>query len=208
MPVRHKIKRKAGKRKTNKSRIIRSENEKEINLEKLKFPIGHFDSHMEISNEDVTTWKENIAAFPKKLKMVVQALSSEELHWKYRPNGWTIKQVVHHLADSHLNSFVRFKLTLTEDSPTIRPYEEAKWAETVDGLSENLTPSLLILEGVHQRWSLLLDHLTEADWNRMYFHPEQQHLVSIKTALGIYSWHCQHHLAHIEQALHHKGEFN
>ncbi|WP_300565492.1 YfiT family bacillithiol transferase [Flavobacterium sp.] len=180
----------------------------EIDLEKLKFPIGHFDSHMEISNKDLTDWKETIATLPHKLQKMVHELSSEELNWKYRPNGWTIKQVVHHLADSHLNSFIRFKLTLTEDTPTIRPYDEAKWAETVDGLSEDLTPSLQILEGVHQRWSLLLDDLTEADWNRMYFHPEHQHLVAIKTALGTYNWHCQHHLAHIEQALYHRGEFN
>jgi hypothetical protein len=180
----------------------------EINLEKLKFPIGHFDSHREVSNSDIATWKMTIATFPQKLKAIVNSLSSEELQWKYRPNGWAIKQVVHHLADSHMNSFMRFKLTLTEDAPTIRPYDEAKWADVSDGLSDNILPSLQILEGIHQRWSLLLDNLTEADWNRMYFHPEHQRLFSIKEALGIYDWHCRHHLAHIEQALLHKGEFN
>jgi hypothetical protein len=180
----------------------------EINLEKLKFPIGHFDSHREVSNSDLEDWKTTIAVFPQKLKIMVSSLSPEELQWTYRPNGWAIKQVVHHLADSHMNSFIRFKLTLTEDAPVIRPYEEAKWAAIPDGLSDDLLPSLLILEGVHQRWGFLLENLTEADWNRMYFHPEHQRLFSAKEALGIYDWHCRHHLAHIEQALFHRGEFN
>lgn len=180
----------------------------ELNLDKLKFPIGHFDQHTEVTPEYLALWKTTIAEFPQKLKKVVNALSSEELNWKYRPNGWTIKQVVHHLADSHMNSFIRFKLTLTEDAPTIRPYEEADWANVPDGLSENIEPSLQILDGVHQRWSLLLENLSDSEWNKMYFHPQHQRLFSTKEALGIYDWHCRHHLAHIEQALFHKGEFN
>ncbi len=177
-------------------------------IEKLKFPIGHFDHHMEINDHHLTEWKAAIRNFPMQLIAVVNSLSSEELNWKYRPDGWSIKQVVHHLADSHMNSIIRFKLTLTEDAPTIRPYEEAKWAELPDGLTENITPSLQILEGVHGRWSLLLDNLSEEDWNRMYFHPEHQKLFSTKEALGLYDWHCRHHLAHIQQALSYTGQFN
>lgn len=180
----------------------------EINIEKLKFPIGHFEHPVEITAAHLENWKMTIRNFPKQLKTLVGSLSSEELNWKYRPNGWAIRQVVNHLADSHMNSFIRFKLTLTEDAPTIRPYEEADWADVADGLSENIKPSLQILEGVHERWSLLLDHLTEAEWNRMYFHPQHQRLFSTKEALGIYDWHCRHHLAHIQQAMSHKGEFN
>ncbi|MEO8515661.1 MAG: YfiT family bacillithiol transferase [Flavobacterium sp.] len=181
---------------------------KETNIENLKFPIGHFDAHIEVTTEHLKLWKKTISEFPQKLEKLVSNLSSEELNWKYRPNGWAIKQVVNHLADSHMNSFIRFKLTLTEDAPTIRPYEEADWANVPDGLTENIKPSLQILNGVHQRWSILLENLSEADWNRMYFHPQHQQLISTKEALGVYDWHCRHHLAHIEQALLHKGEFN
>ena len=179
-----------------------------MDIEKLRFPIGHFDAHREISSEDLALWKTTIAEFPQRLKNVVNSLTAEELNWTYRPNGWAIKQVVHHVADSHMNSFIRFKLTLTEDAPTIRPYEEAKWAEVPDGLSDDIKPSLQIIEAVHQRWSLLLDHLSENDWNRVYFHPEHQRLFSTKTALGLYDWHCRHHLAHIEQAVLSQGKFN
>ena len=180
----------------------------EIDIEKLKFPIGHFDNHMEVSSENLDNWKTTIHNFPSQLKAVASSLSSKELNWKYRPEGWAIKQVVHHLADSHMNAIIRMKLALTEDTPTILPYDEAKWAEISDGLSENIEPSLQILEGIHERWGLLLENLKETDWNRMYFHPEHQRLFSVKEALGIYDWHCRHHLAHIEQALFYKGEFN
>ncbi|MGH2666204.1 YfiT family bacillithiol transferase [Flavobacterium sp.] len=177
-------------------------------IEKLKFPIGHFDSHLEVTADHLEKWKATIAAFPNQLRNLVASLSVEELNWKYRPEGWTVKQVVHHLADSHMNSIIRLKLTLTENGPTIRPYEESLWAQLSDGLDNDIESSLKIIEGVHVRWSRLLDGLSEEDWNKMYFHPQHQRLFSVKENLGIYDWHCNHHLAHIKQALLYKGVFN
>ena len=179
-----------------------------MNIDQLKFPIGHFSFSEDCNAAQMEQWKSIIAAFPKKIDEATQNLSSTELNWKYRPEGWSIKQVVHHLADSHMNSLIRFKLTLTEDTPTIRPYEESKWAELPDGLNENIHSSILILQGVHERWTVLLDNINNENWNRMFFHPENQKLITLKEALGLYSWHCEHHLAHINQALQHKGEFN
>ncbi len=181
---------------------------KNIDIEQLKFPIGRFVCPPEINAENLEDWKTTLKAFPNELKTVTENLSVTELNWTYRPEGWKIKQVIHHLADSHMNALIRIKLTLTEDAPVIRPYEEALWAELSDRFDNNIHSSLKIIEGVHERWSLLLENLSENDWNKMYFHPEHQRLFSIKEALGIYDWHCRHHLAHIEQAIWHQGTFN
>lgn len=179
-----------------------------IDIENLKFPIGRFVCPPEISAKNLEDWKATLKAFPKELKAVTENLSVTELNWTYRPDGWKIKQVIHHLADSHMNAFIRIKLVLTEDTPVIRPYEEALWAALTDGLSNDIHSSLKIIEGVHERWSYVLEKLSEKEWDKMYFHPEHQRLFSVKEALGIYDWHCNHHLAHIEQALLHKGAFN
>ncbi|HEY6144352.1 MAG TPA: putative metal-dependent hydrolase, partial [Flavobacterium sp.] len=127
-----------------------------FNLEKLRFPIGHFQKPDSISENDLKTWIATIENFPSKIKKLTSTLSVEELNWLYRPGGWCIKQVVHHCADSHMNSFIRFKLALTEDVPTIKPYEEQLWAELTDGNSNDILPSFQIIEGVHTRWTLLL----------------------------------------------------
>lgn len=179
-----------------------------LDLEALKLPIGPFSCPTHIVQEDLNRWKTNLQEFPAQLTALVQPLSVAQYDWHYRPDGWTIKQVVHHLADSHMNAFVRLKLSLTEDSPVIRPYEEALWAQLADGLSNDLSASLKILEGVHERWFYLLDHLSEKDWHKMYFHPQHQKLVELNEMLGLYDWHCRHHLAHIKQAIFHKGRFN
>ncbi|MCG2610261.1 putative metal-dependent hydrolase [Flavobacterium sp. SM15] len=178
-----------------------------VELEHLKFPIGRFSCPLEIDSEHLEQWKATIRNFPQQLQEITKNLTVENLNWKYRPEGWTVKQVVHHLADSHINAIIRLKLSLTEDAPVIRPYEEALWAELNDGLNNDVSASLKIIEGVHQRWFQLLDSLNEKDWNRMYFHPQHQRLFSVKEGLGIYHWHCKHHLAHIHQALQYKGEF-
>jgi len=178
-----------------------------IDIEKLKFPIGRFTCPVEINAGNLEEWKATIKTFPKQLKETTEKLSVTELNWNYRPDGWKIKQVIHHLADSHMNALIRIKLTLTENAPAIRPYEEALWAELPDGLNDDISSSLKIIEGIHDRWAYLLENLSDSDWNKMYFHPENQRLFSVKEALGIYDWHCRHHLAHIEQALFHKGTF-
>lgn len=178
-----------------------------MNLENLKFPIGQFQYNPDYSLEDRNGFISVIENFPQRIETITQSLSVKELSWRYRPEGWSVKQVVHHCADSHINSFVRFKLTLTEDSPIIKPYEEQLWAEMVDELDDNLTASIQILKGIHHRWVIILKNLSEEDWDRNFIHPASQKIITLKEALGLYAWHCQHHFAHIQQALDNKGEF-
>jgi uncharacterized damage-inducible protein DinB len=170
------------------------------NLEKLKYPVGKFESPQTIDNQLLKQWIDTIAQFPNRVKAAVENLSEAQLDTPYRPGGWTIRQVVHHVADSHANAFIRFKLALTEDNPTIKPYAEDKWAELADAKLP-LEPSLQILSGVHQRWLVVLNAMTEADFACTYFHPESQKNFTLKEALGLYDWHSRHHLAHIFQAI-------
>lgn len=178
-----------------------------LDLEKLKFPIGKCPKTDSISKNDLEIWIATLENFPTKIKTLTSTLSDEELNWIYRPKGWCIKQVVHHCADSHMNSFIRFKLTLTEDVPTIKPYEEALWAELADGNSNDISSSLQIIQGVHARWVLLLKSLGSTELKRQFFHPENLKISSLEETIGVYAWHGNHHLAHIEQALLHKGQF-
>ena len=178
-----------------------------MKLEELKYPIGQFEKPAIISPELITKWISFIEEFPIKIKSITNSLSKEELSLKYRPNGWSIKQVVHHCADSHMNAFIRFKLALTEENPTIKPYNEAFWAELIDGNSDNITSSLQIIEGVHTKWSLLLKNLTKKDLNKTYYHPENKTTYVLKEVLALYAWHCNHHFAHIEQAVQYKNAF-
>ena len=179
----------------------------DLTQENLKFPIGKCPKIDEVSKNDLETWITTIELFPSKIKKLTETLSVEELNWVYRPKGWNIKQVVHHCADSHINSFIRFKLALTEDVPNIKPYEEALWAEHEDGNSNDISPSIQIIEGVHARWVLLLRSLGGAALKRQFFHPANLKISSLEETIGVYAWHCNHHLAHIEQALLHKGQF-
>jgi DinB superfamily len=179
-----------------------------LNLESLKFPIGHFIKPASITEADIKNWLTTIENFPSEVKKATESLSISQLQWQYRPNGWSIKQVVHHCADSHMNSFIRFKLALTENKPTIKPYEEADWALLVDGNADDLTASLQILEGVHARWTLLLKHFTDSDFAKQFQHPANNKIYTLDEALGLYAWHCNHHLAHIKQSIKHQGEFN
>ncbi|WP_300490981.1 YfiT family bacillithiol transferase [Flavobacterium sp.] len=178
-----------------------------MELEQLKYPIGKFIVPTEIDKAHILEWKTTIQELPQELEKLVKDLPQTELNWIYRPDGWSVKQVVHHLADSHMNSFTRFKLTLTENVPAIRPYEEQLWAATPDGKDNDISASLFMIKGIHSRWSYLLDYLSEQDMNLLYFHPQHQRLYSLKEAIGLYHWHSRHHLAHIRQAIQHKGIF-
>lgn len=179
----------------------------QINLEKLKFPIGKFQKPDIISQNDLETWIATIENFPNSIKTLTENLTIEQLNWIYRPNGWCIKQVVHHCADSHINSLVRFKLALTEDTPVIKPYEEQLWAELVDGISDDILSSIKIIEGVHARWILLLKSFGEEELKRQFTHPANNKTSCLDEIIGMYAWHCNHHLAHIEQAILNKGQF-
>lgn len=176
-------------------------------IETLKYPAGKFKWPEEINATAISSWILDIERFPAELRHEAAGLSQEELGWRYRPGGWNITQVVHHCADSHFNSFVRFKLALTEDIPTIKPYEEARWAELADSLGP-IESSLSILTGLHARWCMLLKSLKDVDLKAQYFHPEQNATRALDGTIALYAWHCKHHLAHVKQAKASEGKFN
>jgi uncharacterized damage-inducible protein DinB len=172
----------------------------EQDIEKLKYPIGKFQRLENVESEQIEEWIDIIAQFPAKLRDEVKNLTELEFQKQYRPNGWTIKQVVNHCADSHMNSFIRFKLALTEETPTIKPYFEDRWAELPDTKDFPVESSLKILEGLHERWVNLLNNLSDQDLERQFRHPERSDLISLKTTIALYAWHCEHHLAHVQIA--------
>lgn len=177
------------------------------NLETLKYPIGTFQKPITISENDLKTWILTIENFANQIKLVTENLTIEQLNLHYRPEGWTIKQVVHHCADSHMNAYIRTKLALTELLPVIKPYNEAVWANLIDGNTDSISDSILILQGVHSRWSLLLKNLNASDFEKEYYHPENNQNYKLNEVVGLYAWHCNHHFAHIEQGLKYSGKF-
>ena len=162
----------------------------------LRFPIGKFTWSGVNTPEDRSHFIAEIAATPERLRKAVSGLSTAQLETPYRPGGWTIRQVVHHVPESHMNSYIRFKLALTEDSPTIKPYDEARWAELEDVGNTPIEVSLNLLESLHQRWIVLLRSLTPAALQRQFNHPEHG-MVSLDRNLALYAWHGAHHVAHI-----------
>lgn len=164
-----------------------------------RYPIGKFKLEGETTNSLIEGWIKEIEALPGLLVDVVKELSEEQLDTPYREGGWTVRQVVHHVADSHMNAYTRFKLAVTEDTPIIKPYEEAKWAE-LDDSKLPVEVSLTLIEALHKRWVTLLRSLSPADLERTFIHPEAGP-VSVGKNIGIYAWHGNHHLAHIQSLL-------
>jgi len=162
----------------------------------LRYPIGRFEWRGESSEDDRRRYLDEIEQAPAHLRAAVAGLSDEQLDTPYRPGGWTVRQVVHHLPDSHLNSYVRFRLALTEEEPTIKPYQENHWAELIDGRTAPIEISLALLESLHRRWMLLLRSLSPADFARQFRHPELG-IVSLDRTLALYAWHGRHHVAHV-----------
>ena len=144
---------------------------------------------------------QQIAGLPAQLTATARAVGGEGLLRPYRPGGWDGRQVIHHLADSHMNCYFRFRLALTEDNPTVRPYDEQAWAELPDVAATPITVSLALLESLHTRWVMLLQHLSEAQWQRTFYHPGSQREFTLDQALALYAWHGQHHLAHLRLLL-------
>lgn len=163
----------------------------------LRYPIGRFTASGAIDAARRAAWIDDIAAAPAAMRKAVAGLSPEQLDTPYRPDGWTVRQVVHHVPDSHLNAYVRFKLALTEPRPIIKPYDEASWAALPDSRNTPLDISLTLLETLHARWVVLLRAMTDADFARGYEHPEMDRFVPLGEALGLYAWHGRHHTAHI-----------
>ena len=166
-------------------------------MENLIFPIGKFQLPDTISDEHISSWIETIASFPEQLRSEASSLTEQQIDLTYRPGGWSIRQIVHHCADSHLNSYIRIKLALTEETPTVKPYFEDKWAELPDCKSLSVESSLKIIEGIHARWVFLLKSLKSQELKRSFFHPEHNKTIQIDKIVGYYAWHCDHHLAHI-----------
>jgi len=170
-------------------------------LEYLRFPIGHFNCPDSITELHIQEWIAVLELFPSRLEQLVSSLNDEQLDTTYRPNGWTIRQVVHHVADSHHNSYTRFKWALTEDKPVIKYYYEHLWAELDDGKNAPIEMSINHLKAVHSKLVYLLKGLSDSDLNKSFIHPEYNEEIKLKENIGIYAWHCDHHFAHIENLL-------
>jgi uncharacterized damage-inducible protein DinB len=162
----------------------------------LRYPIGKFERPETISDDQRCKFIEQIAEAPERLSAAVAGLAFEQLTTPYRPGGWMVGQLVHHIADSHMNAYVRFKLALTEDEPTVKTYEEARWAELADAKNPPIEPSLAIVDNLHKRWALLLRSLTPSQWARRFRHPDLGAL-TLDQNLALYAWHGRHHVAHI-----------
>jgi uncharacterized damage-inducible protein DinB len=162
-----------------------------------RYPIGPFEAPASISPQDRTRLIGNLATAPAKLRAAVRGLSDEKLDTPYREGGWTVRQVIHHVPESHMNAYIRFKLALTETDPVVKPYDEAAWAKLPDIPAASIEASLSLLENLHERWVVLLRALREDDWKKRYIHPAQGRAVPLDEVLALYSWHGDHHIAHV-----------
>jgi uncharacterized damage-inducible protein DinB len=173
-------------------------------MEDLRYPVGKFVFDKDVTPEKRRAWINEIAELPLKVRQATAGLSPEQLDTPYRDGGWTVRQVVHHLADSHMNSFTRFKLALTETNPQIKAYDQDAWAKTADGARPDIEHSLRFLEGLHSRWVILLSSMQPADFERTFVHPEDG-VRTLDRTLQTYAWHCRHHVAHITALRSRKG---
>jgi hypothetical protein len=164
----------------------------------LRYPIGIFEPEYPLTADRRRALISEMAEIPGGLRAAVNGLSEAQFDTVYRPGGWTVRQVVHHLADAQLNWYIRTKLAVTEDKPTIKPYDEARWAELEDAQRGPIEPSLVLLEGLHQRWVKLYEALTPADWTREFLHPERG-VLTLEYTLPMLVWHGRHHTAHITE---------
>jgi hypothetical protein len=169
----------------------------------LRYPVGRFSAPAESNAEVRAEQIQTLRSLPERLRAAVDGLNDSQLDTPYRDGGWTVRQVVHHFADSHANSYVRFKLALTEDWPTIKPYDEGAWARLPDS-RQAVEPSLVLITGLHQRFVGLLELMSEEDFQRGFIHPERGR-VTLATNLAIYDWHSRHHTAHITSLRARKG---
>ena len=172
--------------------------EKGDTMTDLRYPIGKFAYEGSLTDDQKRLFCDQIAEAPAKLRAAVTGLSEAQLNTPYRDGGWTVRQVVHHLPESHMNSYIRFKLALTEDDPTIKPYAEDRWAQTADVKATPIEVSLTMVDSLHDRWVRLLRSLGPKEWKRTFRHPDLGS-VSLEKALALYAWHGRHHVAHITE---------
>jgi uncharacterized damage-inducible protein DinB len=164
----------------------------------LRFPIGKFSYSGTLSPEQKQEFLADIEQTAGRLRAAIAGLSAAQLDTPYRPEGWTVRQVVHHMPDSHMNSYIRYKMALTEEEPTIKTYAEDRWAELADTNATPIEVSLTLLDSLHQRWSVLLRSLTNGEWKKSFRHPEHGPM-SLEKALALYAWHGKHHVAHVTE---------
>lgn len=176
-----------------------------IELEELRYPIGKFELPSSISEGQITEWIGVLEHFPGRLELLVKELSKTQLETRYRPGGWTVRQLIHHVADSHHNSYIRFKWALTEETPVIKAYFEKKWAELFDTRTAPIELSLNHLSAVHAKLVYLLKGLSSEDLKRSFIHPESNETTTIEENIGRYVWHGNHHYAHIKNLLQREG---
>jgi hypothetical protein len=169
-----------------------------------RYPIGKFRRPASLTPAERAAAAATLAEAPSRLRQAVAGLTAAQLDTPYRPGGWTVRQLVHHVPESHMNAFVRLKLALTEEEPTIRPYYEDRWAELPDARSAPIEPSLALLEALHQRWDLALRDLAPAGWERMLVHPESGRQ-SVEQLIAMYAWHGRHHVAHVTELRRREG---
>jgi hypothetical protein len=167
-----------------------------------RYPIGLFQVPTEKDEEQLQAFLEEIQELPQKLRAAVEGLTEDDLDTAYREGGWTIRQVIHHVADSHMNGFVRMKLALTESIPIIKPFEETAWAMTGDAKEAPVALSLSLLDGLHDRWAFLLKGLKADDFRKAVYHPDSNKELDVYTLTALYAWHGKHHTAHITNAFH------
>ncbi len=175
-----------------------------MNIEQLRYPIGQFVPPEDCPATLIATWISQIEGLPNELRLTVKGLTREQLDTPYRPGGWTVRQVVHHLPDSHLNSFIRFKWALTEQRPVIKAYDEQRWAELSDYTATPIDVSIELLDALHQRWVVLLRALEPTELDREFIHPEAGPQ-NLSATIGAYAWHGKHHLAHIQRVMEREG---
>ena len=165
-------------------------------MEDLRYPVGRFQRPQSLEPKQRRAAIDTIAEAPTKLRAAVAGLTDGQLDTPYRPEGWTVRQVIHHVPDSHLNAYTRFKLALTEDTPTIKPYDEAAWAKLEDSKSTPVATSLALLDAVHDRWIRILRAMSPSDFSRTLNHPENG-VMNLDQMLALYEWHSRHHVAHV-----------
>jgi hypothetical protein len=161
------------------------------------YPVGRYNEPATITPAQRGAWLDDVAGTPAAMRAAVSGLSPVQLDTPYRDGGWTVRQVVHHVPDSHMNAYVRFKLALTEDVPVIKPYDQARWAELPDSTATPIEVSLALLDALHARWVRLMRAMSPADFARRFRHPEHDRIFTLDGTLGLYAWHGRHHVAHI-----------
>lgn len=163
----------------------------------LRFPVGEYTAPETFTDLDVDKNIQILKDFPGKLRNLVGSWSDKQLDCQYRTGGWTVRQLVNHLADSHMMAFIRFKLALTDETPTVTPYNEARWAELQDSINMAIEPALSILQGLHLRWVHEIRSLTNREIESKFYHPGQNREISLREQISFYAWHCEHHFAHL-----------